>query len=173
MDYNDTYAGAFSYHNITRSQISIDKYNGQSNRVEIPEKISGQEVIEIGEGAFWDNLILECVQLLDSVTAIKDNAYYGWRNLKIVHLGMGIKSIGDNTFAECESLQTIQVRSKLDYLGKNVLSLLYFTEGSSSPSDERKEGDTMYVTYQDLIQIGIFVVALGNLIYQIYKGKKK
>ena len=31
----------------------------------------------------------------------------------------------------------------------------------------------MYVTYQDLIQIGIFVVALANLFYQIYKGKKK
>ena len=118
MDYNDTYAGEFSYHNITRSQISIDKYNGQSNRVEIPEKISGQEVIESGEGAFSDNLILEHVQLPDSVTAIKDNAYYGCRNLKIIHFGMGIKSIGDNAFAECESLQTIQIRSKLDFLGK-------------------------------------------------------
>ena len=31
----------------------------------------------------------------------------------------------------------------------------------------------MYVTYQDLIQIGIFIVALANLIYQVYKGKKK
>lgn len=123
MDYNDTYAGEFSYHNITRSQISIDKYNGQSNRVEIPEKISGQEVIEIGEGAFSDNLILEHVQLPDSVTAIKDNAYYGCRNLKIVHFGIGIKSIGDNAFAECESLQTIQIRSKLDYLGKNAFTL--------------------------------------------------
>lgn len=123
MDYNDTYSGEFSYHNITRSQISIDKYNGQSNRVEIPEKISGQEVIEIGEGAFSDNLILEHVQLPDSVTAIKDNAYYGCRNLKIVHFGMGIKSIGDNAFAECESLQTIQIRSKLDYLGKNAFTL--------------------------------------------------
>jgi hypothetical protein len=38
---------------------------------------------------------------------------------------------------------------------------------------ERKEGDTMYVTYADLIQIGILIVALANLIYQIYKGKKK
>ena len=91
----------FSYHNITRNQISIDKYNGRSNRVQIPEKISGQEVIEIGE------VILEYVQLLGSVTAINDNAYYGCRNLKIVHFGIGIKSIGDNAFAECESLQTI------------------------------------------------------------------
>lgn len=31
----------------------------------------------------------------------------------------------------------------------------------------------MYVTYQDLIQIGILIVALVNLIYQIFKEKKK
>ncbi len=31
----------------------------------------------------------------------------------------------------------------------------------------------MYVTYQDLIQIGILVVALANLIYQICKGKNQ
>ncbi|GFI36367.1 hypothetical protein IMSAGC015_00528 [Lachnospiraceae bacterium] len=31
----------------------------------------------------------------------------------------------------------------------------------------------MYVTYQDLIQIGILVVALISLFYQIYKGRKK
>ena len=31
----------------------------------------------------------------------------------------------------------------------------------------------MMVTYSDLVQTGIFIVALANLIYQIYKGKKK
>lgn len=29
----------------------------------------------------------------------------------------------------------------------------------------------MYVTYPDLIQIGIFIVALISLLYQIFKGK--
>ncbi len=56
---------------------------------------------------------------------------------------------------------------------KGGFAPLIFSEGSSSPPDERKEGDAMYVTYQDLIQIGILIVALANLIYQIYKGKKK
>ena len=56
---------------------------------------------------------------------------------------------------------------------KAALLILFFAEGLSSPSDERKEGDAMYVTYQDLIQIGILIVALANLIYQVYKGKKK
>ena len=56
---------------------------------------------------------------------------------------------------------------------KAALPLLYFAVGSSSPPDKRKQGDAMYVTYQDLIQIGILIVALANLIYQVCKGKKK
>ena len=31
----------------------------------------------------------------------------------------------------------------------------------------------MYVTYTDLIQIGIFIVALVGLCYTIFKGKKR
>lgn len=31
----------------------------------------------------------------------------------------------------------------------------------------------MFVTYADLIQIGILIVALANLIYQIFRDKKK
>ena len=30
----------------------------------------------------------------------------------------------------------------------------------------------MYVTYQDLVQIGIFIVALVRLLYQIFKERK-
>ncbi len=41
-----------------------------------------------------------------------------------------------------------------------------------NPPDERKEGDAMYVTYPDLVQIGILIVALVNLIYQITRGKR-
>ena len=44
--------------------------------------------------------------------------------------------------------------------------------GGAVPPDERKEGMPMYVTYQDLIQIGILLVVLADLIYQICKGRK-
>ena len=56
---------------------------------------------------------------------------------------------------------------------KAALPLLYFAEGSSSPPDERKEGGAMYVTYEDLIQIGIFIVALIGLCYAIFNERKK
>ena len=45
--------------------------------------------------------------------------------------------------------------------------------GGANPPDERKEGDAMYVTYSDLIQIGIFICALVGLCYTIFKGKRK
>lgn len=31
----------------------------------------------------------------------------------------------------------------------------------------------MYVTYADLIQIGIFIVTFVNLFYKVYRDKKK
>ncbi len=45
--------------------------------------------------------------------------------------------------------------------------------GGANPPDERKEGLPMYVTYSDLIQIGIFMVALVGLCYKIFKDKRK
>ena len=44
--------------------------------------------------------------------------------------------------------------------------------GWINPPDERKEGDTM-VTYSELIQFCIFVVALISLCYQIFGNKRK
>lgn len=107
MDYNDIHAGELPIIILLEVKYLLININGQNNQVEIPEKISKQEVIEIGEEAFSDNLILEHVQLPDLITVIKDNAYDECYNLKIVYFGMGIKKIGDNVFAECESLQAI------------------------------------------------------------------
>ena len=45
--------------------------------------------------------------------------------------------------------------------------------GGANPPDERKEGLPMYVTYSDLIQIGIFIVALVSLCYEIFRDKRK
>ncbi len=53
------------------------------------------------------------------------------------------------------------------------LRRLSSTAGGANPLDERKEGLSMYVTYSDLIQIGIFICALVGLCYTLFKGKRK
>jgi len=45
--------------------------------------------------------------------------------------------------------------------------------GGAPPPDERKEGLPMYVTYSDLVQIGIFICTLIGLCYTLFKGKRK
>ena len=56
--------------------------------------------------------------------------------------------------------------------GKPESRAAYPLIGGANPPDERKEGLPMYVTYSDLIQIGIFIVALVGLICEIFKGRK-
>ena len=46
------------------------------------------------------------------------------------------------------------------------------SEGLTLQTKEERRAMPMYVTYSDLIQIGILVVALASLIYEIFKGRK-
>lgn len=60
-----------------------------------------------------------------------------------------------------------------NHRAKGGFTPLFYPEGSSSPPDQRgRRVITIYVTYQDLIQIGIFIVDLVRLCYIIFKGKK-
>ncbi|HBA97973.1 MAG TPA: hypothetical protein DCZ23_07690, partial [Lachnospiraceae bacterium] len=49
---------------------------------------------------------------------------------------------------------------------KGGFAPLFYEEGLRSPPDKRKEGGTMYVTYSDLIQTGILIVALIDCVIQ-------
>ena len=46
------------------------------------------------------------------------------------------------------------------------------SEGLTLQTKEERRAMPMYVTYSDLIQIGILLVALASLIYEIFKGRK-
>lgn len=60
-----------------------------------------------------------------------------------------------------------------NHRAKGGFTPLFYPKGSSSPPDQRgRRVITIYVTYQDLIQIGIFIVDLVRLCYIIFKGKK-
>ena len=63
------------------------------------------------------------------------------------------------------------LRTWENHRAKGGFTPLVFSEGSSSPPDERKEGDAM-ITYQDFFLFCTFIVALISLLYQIFKGKK-
>lgn len=65
---------------------------------------------------------------------------------------------------ECDILILRKVRT---YKKRSTLQL---SEGRTLQTKERR-AMPMYVTYSDLIQIGIFIVTLMGLIYEILRGK--
>ena len=61
----------------------------------------------------------------------------------------------------------------IEYLqGNQSQAATLLCGGIRHPPDERKEGDTM-ITYSDLIQFCIFIVALVGFCYEMFKGKRK
>jgi len=46
------------------------------------------------------------------------------------------------------------------------------SEGLTLQTKEERRAMPMYITYSDLIQIDILLVALASLIYEIFKGRK-
>lgn len=85
-------------------------------------------------------------------------------------------------FRETYSLDIIINTRKADCYRQGVHVILVLREvrtlqgglpsSEGQPSRRKKGGMLMYVTYSDLIQIGIFIVALIGLIYEIFKDKK-
>ena len=102
------------------------------------------------------NVIL--FRLLRTICCVK------WRNNEITILLSGREKERD-----CRILE-IMVESHIRKVRKQRRLTLHLRRGN--PPDERKEGLLMYVTYSDLVQIGIFIIALVGLCYTIFKGRK-
>ena len=57
-------------------------------------------------------------------------------------------------------------------MGNQRAKAAYPPFGGATLQTKERRAMPMYVTYSDLIQIGIFIVTLVSLIYEIFKGKK-
>lgn len=129
-------------------------------------KVAGELGVKIPASAFF-RLLAAVWYLLNELQSIIEN---------VGRMGANVPEWLRNSIAVRTNRKT-KLRRLADIvimcLGKPIeprrLTLLY---RRGNPPDERKEGLPMYVTYSDLIQIGIFIVALVGLIYEIFKGKK-
>ena len=83
--------------------------------VEIPVTYSGLPVCEIAEWAFSKSVITS-ITLPDSIERIGYAAFNDCTNLKKVHIGNGIRSVGEFAFFNCEKIQ-YTIKEQMRYLG--------------------------------------------------------
>ena len=97
-----------------------EKFEGA---MEIPSRLDGAAVVEIGKEAFSKRHSLKSVAIPDSVEVVDEDAFFGCHGLKELRLGRGIKKIEKEAFYSCSSLQSVAIPDSVEVVGE--LSLIH------------------------------------------------
>lgn len=97
----------FAYTENENGSITITKYNGNDEIVEIPDQINDKPVTEIKGWAFFQNHTMTNVLIPNSITVINSNAFNQCIALKEVALPGDLTEIADNVFTGCTALTRV------------------------------------------------------------------
>lgn len=101
--------------------VAVCSYLGDLKAIEIPDTINGEKVLAINSGAFSDTAVTG-VRIPDSVTQIKEKAFYYCMTLVEVELGSGVQEIGYEAFEGCLALRSVKLNQGLRRIGSMVFS---------------------------------------------------
>lgn len=88
----------------TSDALTIKKYKGTSQVVDLTKLFSGSHVVAIGQDAFRNNTSVKEVILPDTVTSIGICAFQGCKNLTTIKGTGNVTQIGNYAFIRCEQL---------------------------------------------------------------------
>ena len=88
--------------------------------MEIPSRLDGVAVVEIGKDAFLERHSLKSVAIPDSVEVVGEEAFEKCSGLEELHLGAGIKKIEKGAFRDCSSLRKVVLPSTLEALARDA-----------------------------------------------------
>ena len=96
--------------------VSIIGFDVNKTTAEIPEKINGKVVSEIGRNAFYGAEKLVSIKIPDTVTYIGETAFYECFKLQSIVLPANLKEIDSRAFYEA-GLKNVTFNSKLEIIG--------------------------------------------------------
>ena len=94
-----------------------EKFEGA---MEIPSRLDGAAVVEIGKDAFLERHSLRSVAIPDSVEVVGEGAFAACSGLNELRLGRGIKKIEKDAFRDCPSLRRVVLPSTLEALVRDA-----------------------------------------------------
>ena len=126
-------AGAETYGVLTYEKVDEDndgKYDyvviegcdKSAASVNIPSKIDGLPVTNIGNEAFRACTVLKSVNIPSSVVSIGRYAFFFCKSLSSVTIPNSVTTIEDNAFNECESLKSLKIPNSVTKIGYSAFS---------------------------------------------------
>ncbi|MDD7358315.1 MAG: leucine-rich repeat domain-containing protein, partial [Eubacterium coprostanoligenes] len=115
-------SGDWEFLQISANSACLTKYYGSAETLDVPSKINGLTVSEIGDNAFNSNKSIKKVILPNGVVKIGLGAFENCENLVSVSLGTKVRSIGLNAFYNTKIFSS-KIKSKnVVYIGKYLVA---------------------------------------------------
>lgn len=130
-------------------------YIGQDTDVDIPSRLGGLPVSEIGDHTFANKDFIETVIVPDGVRQIGKQAFFKCNSLRSIYLPEGVIGIGDQCFGGCSCLNEISVPQSLETVGEmaflGCLALREITFGNGL----KTIGDSAFHTCPELGRVTV------------------
>ncbi len=165
----------YTYVITADNTATITGYTGGGTRLELPEKLGGVIVTEIGDGAFMDNKTLSSLIVHSKITRIGERAFAGCAALTYAELNGALGSVGDGAFMNCTALKDLKINGGMGtYMGIGMLSgctaleslkipavttsmLTLFNGAASTDAGYPATLKTIEVTYGEIVTYGAFL----------------
>ena len=155
---------------INHGMVTLTRINYLFPKIIIPEQIDGMPVVDLSEGLFPDNIIIEKVvinaqitklhskmfakcknlteiELPASLTVIEDGAFKGCKKLTSITLPNTLNTIGDDAFANCINLRKIIIPYSVRNIGYSAFygcdNLIIYAEAKEKPNTWKQDWNSM------------------------------
>lgn len=99
----------FQSEQLKDGTVKLTKYTGSAAKLEIPSKVDGRKVTQIGALAFRNNTCLTEIIIPSGVTKIDTRAFMDCSAVTVIKLPETLKEIGWMAFEGCGSLRELMI----------------------------------------------------------------
>lgn len=142
-------SGDFIFETASSGAV-LTGYKGDAASVEIPSKVSGKPVTEIGAEVFWQNNTMTSVTIPSTVKTISYAAFNECTSLKKVVIPSSVTKIDDAAFWYCTSLKTVIIPESVTVIGEDAFKGCKSLTAYTIPGSKGEE----YIKTLDYVKLG-------------------
>lgn len=132
--------------------VEITGYTGAETDIEIPSTIEETPVTEIAKNAFHQSGITS-VKIPDTVTEIREAAFYDSKSLLEVTFGKGVLTVGKYAFFGCDKLSSVYLNDGLKVIKEYAFNSCSSIDSIVIPDSVEEIGDHAFYLCRAMFKV--------------------